>query len=80
MPYYTSYLAPMCRDNTQVSWDSVSTFDLHQITSDYLLCIDALLFPITHNQGLLHYQNKFQLTYNVSYDYIFNRTSVHFCT
>jgi len=54
---FRSYLHSMCRDDTKVSWDSVSTFDLHKISSDYLLSIDVLFLSITHNQGLLQNQN-----------------------
>ncbi len=55
----------MRRDDTKISWDSVSTFDLHKITSNYLLCIDTTFFSITHNQGLLQNQNVLELSFCV---------------
>ncbi len=39
----------MRRDDTEISWDSVSTFDLHKITSNYLHSVDDLFLSITHN-------------------------------
>ncbi len=62
---FRSYLASMRRDDTKISWDSVSTFDLHKITSNYLLCIDTTFFSITHNQGLLQNQNVLELSFCV---------------
>lgn len=47
------YLAAMSSDDANVSRDSVSSFDLHQIPYYQLIGIYLILLAITDHQGLL---------------------------
>lgn len=49
-----SNLAAMSRDDPEVGRDPVATLHLHQVTHHHLLSVDALLFAVADNQGLLH--------------------------
>lgn len=47
------YLAALSGDDTNVSRDSVSSFDLNQIPHHELVSIDLVLLAITDHHGLL---------------------------
>ena len=53
-----SHLAAVGGDDSQISRDPVSTFNLHQITNHHLFGIDVLLLAITDDQGLLQDETR----------------------
>lgn len=53
-----SYLTAMSSDDANVSRDSVSSFDLHQIPYYQLVGIDLILLAVTDHQGLLFLKVK----------------------
>lgn len=52
------YLAALSSDDADVSRDSVSSFDLHQIPHNQLVGIDLVLLAVTDHQGLLFLKVK----------------------
>ena len=51
--YYVFYLTALGKNDTYVSRDSVSSFDLHQVPDHQVNGIDLVLLPIADHQGLL---------------------------
>lgn len=47
------YLAAMTSDDANVSRDSVSSFDLHQISNHQFIGIDLVFLAVTDHNGLL---------------------------
>lgn len=47
------YLAGLTTDNANVSRDSVSSFDLHQIPHYQLVGVDLVFLAVTDHNGLL---------------------------
>lgn len=47
------HLAALGLEDADVGWHSITTFHLHQVTHDKLICVDLELVPISDNSCLL---------------------------
>lgn len=71
------YLAPLPSDNPDVCWDSVSPFDLHQVTHYQLISVDLELVTISNHCGLLRLGRREETNLHLDLQHSFLPITTH---